>query len=253
MADKRLYQAVAERIKKRIADGDYEPGSRLPGERELADAFEVSRVTIREAEIALQATGYITIKTGSGAYVLDRSAAIEPDMPQVSALELTEARLLFESEAAGLAARSIDDDTLARLEALLAIISSNDDAEAEAAQQADREFHLTVAAASQNKAVQHTVENLWRMRTELPQVRSVHAAVCENETAAERRDEHSEVLQALKDRDSAAARHAMQQHFARLLAAMIDVTEAQAVADSRNEAAASRQRFLTAFTQPGRA
>ena len=44
MAEKRLYQRVANRILEMIVSGAYPPGTRLPGERELAERFEVSRV-----------------------------------------------------------------------------------------------------------------------------------------------------------------------------------------------------------------
>ena len=96
--DKRLYHAVADQIMQMINDGAFPPGSRLPGERELAERFDVSRVTVREAEIALQALGYLNIKTGSGVYVLDPSTPGNGALPEVSAFELTEARQLFESE-----------------------------------------------------------------------------------------------------------------------------------------------------------
>jgi len=109
MKEKRLYQQIAERIKKQITQGTHPPGSRLPGERELAEQFEVSRLTIREAEIALQALGYINIKTGSGAYVLELAEREGQGLPNICAFELTEARLMFESEAAALAARHISD------------------------------------------------------------------------------------------------------------------------------------------------
>ena len=244
MADQRLYQSVTERLKKRIFDGVYEPGVRLPGERELAAEFSVSRVTVRKAEIALQAMGYIRIKTGSGAYVTERTERNDGDLPSVSPLELTEARLLFESEAAALAARTIGDETLDRLEELVSVMAATHPDGDDASEEADREFHLTIAAASGNSAVQHTIETLWRMRSELPAIRAVHAAVCSDETARERGREHREVLKALRNRDPAAARSAMQEHFTRLLTSMIDVTEANAVEEQREKAAASRQRFL---------
>ena len=65
MAERRLFEDVADTIRRLILDGPYPPGTRLPGERELSERFEVSRVTIREAEIALQATGWIHIGTGA--------------------------------------------------------------------------------------------------------------------------------------------------------------------------------------------
>ncbi|MGI9221335.1 MAG: FadR/GntR family transcriptional regulator, partial [Woeseiaceae bacterium] len=129
MTDKRLFHTVADQIKEMINSGAFPPGSRLPGERELAERFEVSRVTIREAEIALQALGYINIKTGSGVYVLDPTDGGIEGWPNLSAFELTEARLLFESEAAALAARHVDDTDLERLEGLITRMSSPDPAD----------------------------------------------------------------------------------------------------------------------------
>ncbi len=249
MKDKRLYHSVADKIKKLISDGAYPPGSRLPGERELAVQFGVSRVTIREAEIALQALGYISIKTGSGVYVLDHAKAANGGLPNISAFELTEARLLFESEAAALAAGHMDDDTLERLGKLVAKMSTDKPRDEEVAQQADREFHLIIAQASGNAAVQYVVETLWKIRNELPEVREVHTAICAFEDADERYAEHANILEALRTRDPSAARLAMQEHFRGLLGSMIDVTEEQALEELRKQTTESRQRYLHSIAQ----
>ncbi|MFK7829605.1 MAG: FadR/GntR family transcriptional regulator [Congregibacter sp.] len=244
MKNKRRYLSVADKITQLINDGVYPPGSRLPGERELAEQLGVSRVTIREAEIALQAQGYLAIKTGSGVYVLEPTERVGQQLPNVSAFELTEARLLFESEAAALAARAIDDRTLDQLAALVEKMSDDDPQRAEATQQADREFHLTIAAASGNAAVQYIIETLWKLRTELTDVVTVHEAVCSEETASDRYTEHAEVLEGLRNHDSTAARTAMQRHFRRLLQSMIDVTEERALEELRKKASESRERYL---------
>jgi len=248
--EKRLYHVVADQIRGMINNGTYPPGSRLPGERELAARFDVSRVTVREAEIALQALGHLSIKTGSGVYVLEPPAAPNGGlpMPMVSAFELTEARLLFESEAAALAARAISDTALDRLHELVETMGM-EDGEDDVSQRADREFHLTIAAESRNAVVQFVIETLWQIRTENHAVKEVHAAVCANETAADRGAEHEEVLAALRNRDPLAARRAMQKHFTRLLTSMIDVTEEKAVEELRRKAMASRQRYLNDVAQ----
>lgn len=242
--EKRLYHAVADQIMQLIEDGAFPPGSRLPGERELAERFDVSRVTVREAEIALQARGFLSIKTGSGVYVLDPSAQQTGSLPKVSAFELTEARLLFESEAAALAARQIDEQTLDKLEALIQRMSSTDPADEQDSLEADREFHLAIAAASGNSAVHYVVETLWKIRTQVAEVRQVHAAICAEEDARDRRAEHADILEALKNRNAEAARCAMQHHFRRLLESMIDVTEEQALEELRRKVSQSRERYL---------
>ncbi len=241
MTAKRLYHSVAEQIVTMIDDGIFPPNSRLPGERELAEQLSVSRVTVREAEIFLQAQGIIQVRTGSGAYVLDPSKH-NGRLPNVSAFELTEARTLFESEAAALAARDISDETLTLLEEYLQELGSSD-GEVEIA---DREFHRTIASASGNAAVRYVVEVLWRIRMESREVREVYDAVCHDD-AEEREAEHRAILDALRARDPAAARNAMREHFRRLIKSMLDVTEEQALEELRRKANESRERFLTSF------
>ena len=128
-------------------------------------------------------------------------------------------------------------------------MSSDDPHGEEARQQADREFHLTIAAASGNAAVQYTVETLWRIRTELPTIRETHAAICKVEDVNLRHTEHAEVLRALQNHDPAAARLAMQEHFRCLLESMIDVTEERALDELRKKSTESRQRYLNNAAQ----
>jgi len=240
MSGKRLFQSVAEQIAGLIDEGAFPPGTRLPGERELAERLGVSRVTIREAEIALQAVGRLEIKTGSGVYVSETQPANRVMLPKASAFEVTEARLLIESEAAALAAHNITDEAIAHLEALIEQMRSGDN---DAANEADEAFHLTIAEASNNAAMVHTIKSLWRMREEIPDVKATYEAVCVHD-ADTRTDEHRAVFEALRARDSAAARSAMREHFHRLIAAMLDATEKMALEAVQERALKSRERFL---------
>ena len=242
MTEKRLYHSVADQIMKLIRDGAYPPGTRLPGERELAERFSVSRVTVREAEIALQAQGFISIKTGSGVYVRDPAEKVGVGLPTVTAFELTEARLLFESEAAALAATHISDETLEHLSGLVEAMSNDDPQLSEASAEADQEFHLTIAAASGNAAVQYIVETLWKIRNQIPAIREVHESICARDDQLT--VEHADVVEALRRRDPAAAREAMRAHFRGLLGSMIDVTEEQALEELKKSITESRQRYL---------
>ena len=242
MKEQRLYENVAQRIAQRMHEGVYPPGTRLPGERELAEQFDVSRVTIRQALISLQALGKLEVRPGSGSHVLNAAVSQVDVLPSVSALELTEARSLFESEVAALAAPDISDETLAELEQLIVEMSSDHD-DVDAAELADRDFHLTIAAAAGNSVLYYIVEKLWRMRMELAPVKKVYDSVC-SEDAAARGGEHREILDALHSRDPAQARLAMRKHFTRLLESMLDVTEQKALRDVRRQASESRERFL---------
>lgn len=242
MANKRLFQSVAEQIAELIDQGAYPPGTRLPGERELAEKLGVSRVTIREAEIALQAVGRLEIKTGSGVYVSEKKPASIGALPQASAFEVTEARLMIEAESAALAAHNISEEGIAKLERLIEQMSSPDE---EAANVADEQFHLTIAEASNNAAMVHTVKSLWQMREGLPEVKATYEAVCVHD-AASRTEEHRAIFDALKARDPGAARQAMREHFQRLLESMLEATERQALEEVQQRASRSRERFLAA-------
>ncbi len=242
MKDRRLHHTVADKIVKLIDDGAYPVGSRLPGERELAEKFAVSRVTVREAEIALQAVGRIKIRTGSGVYVLDVDVAHDDPLPVVSAFELTEARALFESEAAALAAATISDDTLLELEQQIEIMADTRPGSVEG-ERADQQFHRLIASASGNEVISYVVETLWKMRIEIEPVKEAYASVCSEEFGGRAR-EHSQILDALRSRDPGAARIAMRNHFSRLLESMLDVAEERAVQELRRKSTESRQRYL---------
>jgi len=123
MSEQRLYHTVANKLLEMIDSGVFPPGSRLPGERELAKRFGVSRVSIREAEIALQAQGRVEIKVGSGVYVLDQTNLPVYGLPKVGPFELTEARALYEGESAALAASMITEQELDHLQHLLDIMN----------------------------------------------------------------------------------------------------------------------------------
>ncbi len=73
------YLVLAETLRAAMDRGDYAPGERLPSERDLVVRYGVSRPTVREAMICLEARGLIDIQQGSGAYVLGPAASIERD------------------------------------------------------------------------------------------------------------------------------------------------------------------------------
>jgi GntR family transcriptional regulator len=65
-----LYIQLKEHLKAQIEAGVYGPGMRLPSERELANHFQVSRMTARQAIQLLAADGLISAHVGKGTYVL---------------------------------------------------------------------------------------------------------------------------------------------------------------------------------------
>jgi len=242
-AGKRLYHTVAERLKELVRQGAYPPGSRLPGERDLAEELGVSRVTVREAQIALEAVGLLDIRVGSGVYVLQPSANSAQDLPVVGAFELTEARSAVESEAAALAAAAITDEEVANLEDIVERMAAETDPHSPLAADADRDFHISIARSTKNNAMLETVERLWRIRNETPEVKEAYDSICELDPERRIR-EHRDVVVALRKRDCDGARKAMRLHFECIIEAMLTATETQAIEEARRRTQESRDRFL---------
>ncbi|MEM1380197.1 MAG: FadR/GntR family transcriptional regulator [Pseudomonadota bacterium] len=242
--DKRLYTEVVRQIMELIQSGQFPPGSRLPGERDLAAQFGVSRVTVREAQIALQATGKIEVRSGSGAKVIASDPEVE-ELPKINVFELSQARALFEAEAAALAATMISDEDLVHLDACVEEMVLATDETPGLLQSADQEFHLTIARACNNAAIFDTVERLWRFRTEKKDIRRTHDLIC-GTSKSDRIAEHRDIVKALRARDPQAARQAMRRHFACIIETMLAASEREAIEEARRRTAEVRERFLYA-------
>ena len=245
MADNRIYHRVANDIIELIDSGAFPPGSRLPAERELAEKFGVSRVSVREAAIALQAQGRIEIRPGSGAYVQDGSGLLGRGLPKAGPFELTEARALFEAEVAALAAPMITDENLDQLEIFIRAMGNKDSPSEMSHEEADRLFHLTIAQATNNSAIIYTIESMWRMRDEAAKLQTVYRNVCDR-GAETREKEHRDILDALRARDPERARLAMRAHFTRTIEELLKESEEAAYKEVKRKASESRSRYLRA-------
>jgi GntR family hexuronate regulon transcriptional repressor len=240
----RLSQDVARNPIAEIAGGRNALGSRLPAERELAAHYGVSRRTVREAVIALEVQGLVEVRVGSGAHVVRTPSKTDIPGFNISAFELTEARLLFEGEAAALAASSITNEDLKEMADLVdAIATENRDPGG--SDKADREFHLAIARATWNTAVYDVIEHLWALRYTSPEAALLHekARTANIKPVVE---EHGAILAALRNRDPAAARAAMRTHLSAVLDSLLFATEERAIQEARRSAQAKRDRYTRA-------
>ncbi len=120
----RVSDEVFEQLKQSILLGHFKAGERLPTERDLAEAFQVSRVAIREALRNLENTGFVSTRQGAtgGAFVTDLTfdhlARSFLDLflaEKISLPEFYRVRLLVEPEMARLAAARITPEYAQRL------------------------------------------------------------------------------------------------------------------------------------------
>jgi GntR family transcriptional repressor for pyruvate dehydrogenase complex len=237
----RLYQELARSLIAAIQSGVYAVGERLPAERELAAQHNVSRPTVREAIIALEVQGLIEVRVGSGAYVKRKRGGHDEPGFNVTAFELTEARLMFEADAAALAATLITDEELDRLDALVRRIDRENRVHG-ANEQADHDFHMLIAQATRNAAVVNTIESLWRLRRTSPEC----ALLLEKARTAQVKPvvaEHTAIVEALRTRNPAKARAAMCAHLNAVMEHLLFTTEERAVEAARRSVQQSKARF----------
>ncbi|GAA0483649.1 FadR/GntR family transcriptional regulator [Parasphingorhabdus litoris] len=240
---RRLYETVTKEIARQILGGQYEIGDRLPAERVLAEQFNVSRPTIREAMIALEVDGLVEVCTGSGVYVraLQRRGKAAP--MDIGPFELLETRALVEGEACALAATHIKPDQIEELEQLLGEMEAeNTRGDVVMSEDADHRFHMAIAEATQNSGMVHVVGSLWEARhRSLQTIKFLEKARVEG--VKPRIDEHRAIVDALKTGDANAARAAMRTHLHGVADMLFAATEAEAVEKARVEAAENRKKY----------
>ncbi len=149
-----LSDEVIDRIRARIASGEWPVGTRIPPEPELMRQLGVARGTLREAVRALAHTGLLEVRRGDGTYVhatSELSGAVSRLYGGSGLGQLLEVREALDAQAARLAAVRADD---AALDALAACLERRAAAwragDFEAWVAADWDFHAGVADASGN-------------------------------------------------------------------------------------------------------
>lgn len=215
----RISSEIVGQIEAAIASGSLQQGDRLPSERELAEIFGVSRITLRDALRTMEALGLLDIRVGAtgGAFVqappsevvektfghMVRLASLDPD-------EIAEARLAAELNIGNLAVKRATPEDI---EALSNAIDMGRKALAEGSYDTScsREFHVLLARAAHNRALEILVQS-FRGAFSMAAVRAREPA-----DVARRRslDEHEQIAKAVIARDAEAVGRALADHFAR--------------------------------------
>ena len=231
-----------------IVRGRLRPGDRLPGERELATQIGVSRPSVRAGLHALAAMGVVRSRHGSGTYIPDGPPALgsEP-LSFLAALhgftrdEMYEARRILEVESAALAAERATSEHLATLAEEVAGMFANRD-NPQLFLLHDINFHRGVADAAKNPIVGTLVGMVSALYYERRRGAVERASDRDLSDAAEA---HRRIYQAIRARDAAGARRAMNEHLlqaSRYQAAELDKLEdIERLAPRRRRAGRPRQ------------
>jgi GntR family transcriptional repressor for pyruvate dehydrogenase complex len=171
VSSEKLSQAVVRQIEELILRGILRPGERLPSERELAERFEVSRPSLRDAIAQLQEAGLLATKPGAGIYVADvLGSAFSPALIELFArhdeavFDYLSFRRDMEGLAAERAAKQASDTDLAVVTAIFTKMEAahaKKDAEEEA--QLDAQFHMAIIEASHNVVMLHMMRSMYEL------------------------------------------------------------------------------------------
>lgn len=217
--NERLYNKVANIIKKDIAANKYQVGDMLPAERLLAEQMEVSRTVIREAMIMLEVEGYVEVRKGAGIRIINTNPTqhlaqnslvqeSESFIKSCGPFELLQARQLFESNIAEFAATQATKQDLV---ALMKIQQQAKEDDYSRDSYWDTEFHIQLARCTQNSVVVHIAEIMCKYRAENPYWQKLHEHIDDNKIRSWC-VEHDEIVNALLKKDPHAARVATWQH-----------------------------------------
>lgn len=227
-------------FKKLIAEGALVPGSRLPAERDLAETFEVSRSSLRQALKVLEIMGVISQRVGDGTYLNSGANRIlgEPMeflilLDGISFHELMEARLIVEPALAARAAERATDEDIGEIRRELTAMEKGDPSKLTAH---DLLFHQSIFRAAGNRVcgqmfsvVHRSLRDLMHLTSQV--VKPEHTVTL-----------HRRILRAIAKHDPAEARLRMEEH-------LLDAKDLLGRAMANREQAELHTR-ITALTRP---
>ena len=217
---KRLYEEIVEQIRLLIADGKLKPGDKLLAERELADRFQVSRASVREAIRTLEMLGVIDIRPGEGTYIREtetddiiRPLAMFLAVERSSVIDMFEMRRIFETATASLAAQRATDQEILEIETTLEDMKERLNLQdPEKGEEFDAAFHFAIAEATHNTLLAKLFKTVSedfskansaaRRRLYLDNVKNPQRII----------DQHSNILKAIQARSPKGAAEAMRVH-----------------------------------------
>jgi GntR family transcriptional repressor for pyruvate dehydrogenase complex len=204
---------IVEQLRYLINSGEYKPGDKIPGERDLAVRMGVGRPAVREALRELKAHGLLISGRGARGTVVSGVPNPQFSSPLAATLgtgaeriiELMEVRSAVEIEAAGLAARRATIEDLHRLSDILASAGELITPEVDVA------FHAAIAEATHNPLFETVIrEPVDLLHDHMAAILSAYYA--EPGGAAALQEQHDTIRRAIRCGNEQKARQAMRHH-----------------------------------------
>ncbi|WP_236025279.1 FadR/GntR family transcriptional regulator [Arenibaculum pallidiluteum] len=208
--------AVLAFIERGIAEGTWQPGDKLPTERELERMFGLSRNTLRKTLKPLEDSGRIVRHVGRGSFVGTTKPASAPEGESLlrrivgaSPAEVMEVRLMLEPHAAELAAGRANAEDLRLLEECLARSEAAGDVPE--FEHWDGRLHVTIVGATKNGLLMDLYEAINDVRRQA-EWGKLKARTVTTERRKVYMEQHRRIVTALRDRDPDEARRSLREH-----------------------------------------
>jgi DNA-binding FadR family transcriptional regulator len=213
-------ETVADALLQLVIDGTFPPGSTLSSEAELAERFQVSRLTVREAIRSVASTNVIRVQQGRSSAInpVEAWSPLDPRLlkarghasgePLRLPRRLLEARRTVEVGIAELAATRRTDENVAGLAAFLEQMrDAHRHTDVARFVQADLAFHHTLFEAADNVFLTALFEPLSRVLRTLRHETSSVPEIREHAI-----EWHAKILVSVTEGDADAARETMRGH-----------------------------------------
>lgn len=215
----RIADAITAQFEQLILQGILRPGQKLPPERELAERFDVSRPTLREALHELEERGLIASRPGGANYVAEivgdafsESLVALLSSNQDSVFDYLEFRRDLEGLAAARAAEhATESDREYIREVFARMLDAHERGDAAEEAEIDAELHMAIVEAAHNIILTHVMRSIYGL---------LRKGVFYNRKAIYRRPEtrqtllaqHRAIYEAVMEGNAVAARAAVEAH-----------------------------------------
>jgi GntR family transcriptional regulator, galactonate operon transcriptional repressor len=214
-----LFEFVAGDLATRIFSGDVGPGERLATEFELCEEFGVSRTVIRDALRVLNSKGLIESRPHSGTLVrgIENWNLLDPQMINWALnmgdregffTMLMETRSALEPSVVEIAAGRATEPEVAKIDEACRRMEANaahQPPDLEGFNKADIDFHLAILDSTHNLILRQ-----FGALIRVALLASFGLALEDQEISQESIDAHRAIVEAIRNRDAAAARHNME-------------------------------------------
>jgi GntR family transcriptional repressor for pyruvate dehydrogenase complex len=158
---RRLYEDVGERLGDFVRESDMAPGDQFPAERELANRLHVSRTSVRQSFVVLQALGFVDVRQGEGVF-LRRTRGFGESLAKLLERrrrlpEVLDAREALEVKLAELAASHRGEGDLDAMNAALTMMQA-EISSGGLGIKGDAAFHHAIALAARNDILLHLID-----------------------------------------------------------------------------------------------